>query len=293
MKVAVLSDIYALGNNENTHKIAVINISICKHIGYKNMTANPLIERIKIPGETFRLPSGGLFYEPGILSEKVIDGEIYVWPMTAIDEIALKTPDLLFSGDAITQVFARCIPDVIKPGKMLAKDIDFLLICLRKVSYGPHMEISYTHNCENAKEHSYISNVEEFLKKSKRIDPNKINKDFHVTLKNGQIVHMEPISFENYIALMQVNDTDVTPEKLTQRLIFSVSKIIKSVDGDTDTNHIQEWLSKIPPMLMKQVTDSIEKTTEWGPDFMTTVKCRDCGQEVQVQAPLNPLAFFT
>ncbi len=257
------------------------------------MTHNALLDRIRIPGETFRLPSGGLFYQAGILSDKVIDGEIYVHPMTAIDEIALKTPDLLFSGKAIEDVFGRCIPDVLLSGKMLAKDVDFLLICLRKVSYGPQMELSYTHNCESAKEHSYLVNVDEFLRKSKRIDPNKVAKDFHLTLTNSQTVHIEPISFENYVALMQSNDTDVAPDKLAQRLIFSVSKIIKSVDGDIDTNHIQEWLAKIPPMLMRQVTDSIEKTTEWGPDFMTTMKCKDCGLEVQVQAPLNPLAFFT
>lgn len=257
------------------------------------MADNPLLARIRIPGETFRLPSGGLFYEPGVLSEKVIDGEIYVSPMTAIDEIALKTPDLLFSGQAIPQVFGRCIPDVLKAGKMLAKDVDFLLIALRKVSFGPQMELTYTHTCEKAKEHSYIVNVDEFLKKSKRIDPNTVSKNFHLTLSNGQIVHVEPISFESYVALMQASEADVEPAKLAQRLVFSVSQIIKSVDSVTDNAHIQEWLAHIPPMLMKQVTDSIEKTTEWGPDFMTTMKCKDCGLEAQVQAPLNPLAFFT
>lgn len=257
------------------------------------MSENPLIGRIKIPGETFRLPSGGLFYEPGVLADKVVDGEIYVFPMTAIDEIALKTPDLLFSGHAINQVFGRCIPDVLLPNKLFARDVDFLLIALRKVSFGPQMELTYKHDCNDAKNHSYIVNVDEFLRKSKRIDPNTVIRDFQLTLLNNQVVSVEPISFESYIALMQTNETDVEPEKLAKRLIFSVSKIIKSVDNVTDNEQIQEWLSRIPPMLMKQVTNSIEKTTEWGPDFMTSMKCRDCGVEVQVQAPLNPLAFFT
>jgi hypothetical protein len=257
------------------------------------MSENPLLARIRIPGETFRLPSGGLFYEPGVVSEKVTDGEIYVYPMTALDEIALKTPDLLFSGQAIAQVFGRCIPDVLQPGKMLAKDVDFLLIALRKVSYGPQMELTYTHNCEKAKEHSYVVGVDEFLKKSKRIDPNKVTKDFHITLSNGQVINVAPISFEDYVSLMQANETDVDPVKLRDRLVSSVSRIIKNVDAITDRAHIQEWLATIPPLLMKQVTDSIEKTTEWGPDFMATMKCKDCGSEVQVQAPLNPLAFFT
>lgn len=260
------------------------------------MSDNPLLARIRIPGETFRLPSGGLFYGPdlGVLAPKVTDGELYVSPMTTIDEIALKTPDLLFSGQAVAQVFGRCIPDVLKPESLLAKDVDFLLIALRKVSYGPQMELTYTHTCEKAKEHTYIVNVDEFLRKSKRIDPNSVTKDFHLELTNGQVLNIQPISFGNYVALMQASDTDVTdPEKLRDRLVFSVSKIIKTVDATTDQVHIQQWLATIPPVLMKQVTDSIEKTTEWGPDFMTTMKCKDCGVEAQVQAPLNPLAFFT
>ena len=257
------------------------------------MSDNPLLARIRIPGETFRLPSGGLFYEPGVLSEKVMDGEIYVYPMTAMDEIVLKTPDLLFSGQAIPQVFGRCIPDVLQAGKLLAKDVDFLLIALRKVSYGPQMELVYKHSCENGKEHSYLVGVDEFLKRSKRIDPNQAQRDFKLSLTNGQIVEIEPISFEGYVALMQANEGDVDPQTLATRLYLSISKIIKSVDGDKDPAHIMEWLEKIPPVLMKQLTDSVEKTTEWGPDFMTAVKCKDCGAEVQVQAPLNPLAFFT
>jgi len=119
------------------------------------MSDNPLLQRIQMPGETFRLPSGGLFYEKGILSEKVVDGEIHVFPMTGIDEITLKTPDLLFSGNAVKQVFSRCIPDVLQPGKLLAKDVDFLIICLRKVSFGSEMDLTYTHFREKAKEHNY------------------------------------------------------------------------------------------------------------------------------------------
>jgi len=45
---------------------------------------NPLIERAYVPGETHTLPSGGLFYKNGELSNDVKNGEITVNPMTAI-----------------------------------------------------------------------------------------------------------------------------------------------------------------------------------------------------------------
>lgn len=257
------------------------------------MSSNPLLARIKMPGETFRLPSGGLFYPPGVLSANVTDGEIYVQPMTAIDEIALKTPDLLFSGNAVKEVFARCIPDVVDSGKMLAKDVDFLLICLRKVSYGPQLEITYDHNCKDSKTHSYIVDVTTFIKKSKRIDPTRVANEFTITLENSQVVQIQPISHSDYVVLMQASEPELTPEAQAKRLYNSVARVIKKVDDTTDREFIEEWLSKVPPKMLKRVKETIEKTTEWGPDFMADITCKDCGEEVQVQAPLNPLGFFT
>lgn len=258
-------------------------------------TVNPLLERIRMPGETFRLPSGGLFYskESGILDPNVTDGEVHVHPMTALDEIALKTPDLLFSGKAVEQVFGRCIPEIKDTKRLLAKDVDFLLVCLRKVSYGSDLELNFTHTCENAKQHSYVVQVDPFIKKSKRIDPSRVTSDFNLTLKNGQKVCMIPLSFGNFVELMQAGDQELKPEELAQRLYSSVSKLIASVDGVDNRDQILEWLSKVPPIIMKQLTEAIEKTTEWGPDFMVKIKCKDCGKEEEVQAPLNPLAFFT
>ncbi len=259
---------------------------------------NPLLLSIRMPGETFRLPSGGLFYpaESGILAPHVTDGEIVIFPMTALDEIAFKTPDLLFSGQAVEQVFARCVPDVLKPKELLAKDVDFILIALRKVSYGLEMEMQYKHKCENAKLHSYIASIDKFIRMSKRIDPSRIISDFTIDLMNGQKAKLAPLNYKSFVEIMQASDqtSDVdTPEKIAAGLYNSISKIILSVDGIDDKAMIIEWLSKIPPKMISQITSAIDKTTEWGPDFKTIITCKDCGQEESVQTPLNPLTFFT
>lgn len=260
------------------------------------MEQNPLLSAIRMPGSTFRLPSGGLLYRPDdkILDPMVVDGELTVNPMTTIDEIEMKTPDLLFSGKAVKQVFARCIPQIYNTDKMLARDIDFLIVCLRKVSYGDDMRMDWTHTCINAKEHEYSINIDHFIKMSKRLEAAKLAKDFTIKLHNNQKVQITPITFSDYISLMQSSDTDkLTSDKLAEKLFDSVSKIIVSVDSNTDKKQIIEWLGKIPPLLMKQINDSIDKTMEWGPTFMTKITCKDCNTEVEVQAPLNPLAFFT
>lgn len=256
---------------------------------------NPLLTNFTAPGETFRLPSGGIFYDETVLDPSVKNGEVYVRPMTAYDEVLLKTPDKLFSGDAVREVFSHCIPSILQPGELFAKDVDFLLVCLRKVSYGEEMQISFTHDCENAQEHSYVININEFIKNSKEIDPTTSISNYTVDLDNGQQVVISPIKFDDYIDMMQLTENydSTDPYSLQEIMIRSVLNIISSVDGYTDKQIIKEWLEQIPPKHTKKINNNVDKTLEWGPDFTVTETCKDCGQNMEVTAPMNPLAFFT
>lgn len=256
---------------------------------------NPLLARLRIPGETFRLPSGGIFYGPDVLDENVVDGEVHVYPMTTYEEILIKTPDLLFSGEAVRQIFHRCVPQVKNPDKMLARDVDFLLLCLRKVSYGDKIEVQYKHTCENAKSHSYEADITGIIRKSRRIEPNKFAKDFTVNLSNGQVAKLTPLLFGDYVSLMQNvgSENDSDPKKVAKSFFDSLLLVVKEVDEITDKDLISEWLAEAPPMILKQLVEKMDVTTQWGADFKVTIKCKDCGTEEQVDLPLNPLTFFT
>src|SRR3569832_318234 len=83
-----------------------------------------------LPGQTYRLPSLGKYPE-GVLSDDVVNGELVLHPMSTLDEIYLKTPDMLFQGTAIEQVFARRVPQVLKPLELIPKDVDYILSALR------------------------------------------------------------------------------------------------------------------------------------------------------------------
>lgn len=113
-------------------------------IPLKRVNDNPLLRRFNhMPPETFRLPSGGVFYTNGELDDEVINGEVEVHPMTAIDEITIKSPDMMYQGTAIEKVFSRCIPQVLKPLELLTKDMDYLLVCLRIVTYGETLDLTW------------------------------------------------------------------------------------------------------------------------------------------------------
>lgn len=256
--------------------------------------SNPLLDRIRIPGETFTLPSGGLFYKNGELDESVKNGEVTINPMTAYDEIIIKTPDKLFSGKAIEEIFQRCIPQINKPLDLLAKDVDFLLICLRKVTFGEIIEVTYQHDCEGGLEHTYNLNVTSFIKDAKRIDPTTVSNKYSVTMENGQKITLSPTKFRDYIDLMQsFNNDDQTPEEIRDVTIKSLLNSIVSVDETSEPEHITEWLGAIPSSWIRKIADKIEETADWGPSYTDVSTCKDCEKQIEITAPLNPVAFFT
>ena len=147
------------------------------------MNNNPLMSKIKLPGRTFQLPSRGALYKNGELSCN--EGEIHVHPLSAIAEISLKNPDLLFNGKAIEAVFEECIPDIKKVTELYGRDIDAIMFFLRMVTYGPEFVINVTHSCEDAKSHSYSVDLEKMIQDFKFLDPTVVENDYTVNLQNG------------------------------------------------------------------------------------------------------------
>ena len=257
------------------------------------MTPNPLLERVRIPGEIHRLPSNGLFYTNGELAGDVKDGEVHVQPMTALDEIVMRSPDLLFSGDAVKQVFGRCIPQVLKPLDLLAKDVDFLMAVLRKVTYGDQLETKYTHTCENAKEHSYMVNMDTMVKSAKAIDPTTVGRKFTAKLPNEQVVKLHPIRYSSVVKLMQATDQEASAETVNAIRIEALVDMISAVDEISDKGMIAQWLNTISAGWTKLIEDVVDNTSDWGADFEAEFVCKDCGEKIKVPTPMNPMTFFT
>lgn len=256
--------------------------------------SNVLLSKLHTPGATFRLPSCGLFYTNNELSPDVIDGEVHVQPMTAYDELLLKSPDLLFSGQGVTKVFERCIPQIKEPLKLLAKDVDFLMACLQHVTYGSQMEINFTHTCENAKKHDYMINLDSVLRTAKTIDPTTVDAVYIEKMPNGTLVAFEPVRFETIVSFLQKMDQNKTrsPEEEFEGMLDAICGVIKNVDGVDDRSMIKEWLSKVSALYVKRIRNCMERIADWGPDFVVTQKCSDCGEDVEISLPLNPISFF-
>lgn len=266
---------------------------------------NPLITSLRLPGETFQLPSKALLYKNNEVSKRVLesDGEVHVFPLTTYEELLLKTPDLLFSGQAIVQTFSRCIPDILNPMQLLSKDVDFLLVALRKVTYGVEAEITYDHECDNSKEHKYIINTKQFFDSTKSLDvTEEIEQGWPITLSNGQTAIIRPFLQQHVVESAQRTMTfpdvgEMTSlefvESIRTTIIENLAPAIAEVDGISDPELIKEWIDTIPTVWVTELSEAIERVSDFGISFDAEVKCKDCGATVTVKVPLNPQSFFT
>lgn len=262
-----------------------------------SQTVNPLLERLRIPGETFRLPSQGIFYTNGELDENVKNGEVEVHPMTAIDEVILNTPDKLLSGKAIVEIFERCIPQVLKPTELLAKDVDFLLVCLRMVSFGQQMDVMYQHTCPGALNHTYAIDLQKMIRSTKSIDPTTISNEYKVTIPNGQVATLRPLTYSKVIELYQttaLTKTDnISEDEAKVLIINTLASVVRQVDNTEDPTFIREWVSSLPIKWKRMLEAAAQNVSQWGVDFSVKQVCQDCKHEMEIQVSPNPVSFFT
>lgn len=257
-------------------------------------TTNPLLAGIKLPGRTFQLPSRGALYRDE-LDASCKQGEIHVHPMTALTEINLKNPDLLFNGKALNAVVQECIPSIKKPLELFGRDVDAVLFFLRLVTYGSEYRIEVKHDCAEAKNHSYVVNLEEIMQSMKQLDPTLIEGKRLVKLTTGQTVYTRPMRFTDIIELFHRSEgkKELNADDIKELAITNLMCMIEKVDEVTDPKFIEQWIRTLTTPQVNRITEAANELNDWGPDQIVTLKCKDCQQPMKVELPLNPVSFFT
>jgi hypothetical protein len=257
-------------------------------------SANPLMSKIKLPGRIFKLPSGGYLYKNGELADTCKDGEIHVRPMSALAEIKIKNPDMLFSGLAIREILAECVEEIKNPMELFGRDVDALMCYMRVVTYGPKFRVDADHGCENSTSHSYEIDIEQIVNEVRELDPTTVGTRYEVLLANGQVVTLEPIRFKHIVDLLQANNKDLpTAQDIQVNMINNLLNMINNIDGISDKAMIKEWIEGAPAPYISAIAASLDSSNEWGPKFEQEVICKDCQKSIIVELPLNPVNFFS
>lgn len=242
----------------------------------ENQKTNPLQKYFRQPKIYLTLPSGGKFYPEGSL-EVSENGEYPVFPMTARDEIMIKTPDALLNGEATVAVIKSCIPAILDPWNMPSMDLDACLIAIRIATYGEKMEISIkTPVTGDEKDFDLdlrimldqFSNVEYIS----TVDLGDLKVNLR-PLTYGEFTETSKKTFEEQRIFQILNRDDVSEgdklatfntsfKKLTDLTITTLEKSIASIEiGDdvvSDREHIKEFIANTDKTLFEKVTDHVE-----------------------------------
>jgi hypothetical protein len=204
------------------------------------MNNNPLKQYFRRPAVYLRLPSKRNMYPQGVIDYPESE-ELPVYPMTAIDEITVKTPDALFNGTAVADIIKSCVPNIKNPWEILSVDLDAVLVSIRAASNGDKIEIETT--CPSCKEESkYDISLVNLLSRLKL-------GDYEAELQiNDLFIKFKPLTYA------ELNQASLKQFEL-QRAFSAIAQLD---DVDEKLNRSKEALKIITEMTMDFLTKAIE-----------------------------------
>jgi T4 bacteriophage base plate protein len=272
---------------------------------------NPLIKHFRQPKIYIQLPSRGQWY-PDDIKESLVK-EIQVLPMTAKDEITIKTPDALLNGYSTVSVVASCFPNIKDPWEMPVVDVDFCLIALRLASYGELMDISTKcPHCSHFNDHQLDLRV---------VLDNYVCPDYSdpIVTEENLVIKFRPgtyrqfneslmKNFEEQRLAAAVNNVD-TPEEvkiktfsevfeklswLTVRSIASNIDSITTETGDKVTNqeHIGAFVVNCDSKTYNLIKNKVDNLREQSNIKPFKVNCGDCEKEYDIPFTFDYSNFF-
>lgn len=273
------------------------------------MENNPLKQYFRRPAVHFRLPSGGTDYELGIV-DVPDSGELPVYPMTALDEITIRTPDALFNGSAVVELIKSCIPAIKNPWRLNSSDLDAVLIAIRAASGQDQLEIGTT--CPKCEESAtYTLQLNAILSQLKQGDyntPLQVN-DLRIKFRPLTYKEMNEASVEQFKIQKLYGDLDNMKDdeeknKKTQEAIRAITEATMKIIANTvefvetptarvdEKQYIDDFLHNCDGSVYVAIRDHnarLKTSTELKP---LDIKCTNCSHQYLQPYTLNASDFF-
>ena len=277
----------------------------------QDTSSNPLQKYFRQPSIYVKLPSEGKYY-PKDSIDIPSNGEIPIFPMTAMDEIITRTPDALFNGSAVAQLFQSCVPNIKDPWVIPQVDIDMLFTAIRIASYGHEMEM--TVSCQHCNE------AQDYALDLRNVIDQYGSPDFSKKLTVGELeIFFRPLNYHEISESAQKqfeqqkriqmtseaeNATDDQKLKAMSEALTEVTKLTMntmnesvqsvSIDGQIveDRQQINEFMQNIDRKLFKKIQDhltSIRGQSEMKPLQIT---CKECNKGFEQPFTLDMSNFF-
>ena len=256
------------------------------------------------------LPSEGVHYDDTVCKQVK---SMAVFGMSAMDEIMLKTPDALFSGEATYQVMKSCLPDIIDPWQLIGYDIDYILLSIRIATYGEDLDITTNcPKCNTANDgtvnlQGLLQKVNEYETKHSfdmgplHFDLSPITyrqtTDFsaeHYTLQR-QIMQAEKVDLPQKEKDAMQNDLMLQSANLNLRVALShIERITDGENEEADPDTIYKFVSENDVEFYNKVRETImDLTQRWKlPTFDTKCQNEECSNEFKTNLDMDYANFF-
>jgi hypothetical protein len=272
------------------------------------MQNNPLRQFFRRPSIYIALPSKGRFYSPEVFTSTE-NGEIPVYPMSTVDEITSKTPDALYSGQAVVDIIQSCVPNVKNAWELNIIDIEALLIAIRVASNGEEMDLTSTcPACNN--EATFGVNLVNLLGTQRDINYEEVLKIRELDIKFRPLTYRETNA--NNIAQYemqkittmwdQMDDSNKSEEinEAVKRLNDLLLEVIVNTVDYIQTPEVRvdnrEFIKEFLVNCDKQTSNAIKNKSidlKSQNDLKPLqFKCINCGHEYQQDLVLNISNFF-
>ena len=254
---------------------------------------NPLVGYFRKPEVYIALPSQGKYYKQGVL-DLPPNGELGIYPMTARDELVLKTPDALLNGASTVEVIRSCVPAISDPWQVPSIDMDALLIAVRIATYGEQMDITIgCPKCQTKNDFGIdLTHLMDETKNWKFDDLLEVG-DLKITFKplNYKEINAESLrNFEEAKIMKIVNNETIDDEKkremfqdaflrLTALTVGLIGKTICRIEMSNgvvveDANHIAEFVANVDRKTFKAVQDHLDGQRDKNSFKQFEGKCR-------------------
>lgn len=298
--------------------------------------SNPLIDDLReqdlIQTVSIALPTGGRYYEPGVVLEPGTDpDDVEIRAIGVMAEIYAKDPFLVAAGKGLSRIVKQVCPAVLDPDRLCEVDVEAILIAARLVSHGP--EFSLKHKCENPKLDGEGNKICEFesevnldLQKTiMQYEPLPFDERFVVDIPEAnQVVYLKPLEYRDAMNVVKrsflidqkfkgiaktgmekfFTDEEVSEEyakaidagvDIAMESLADAIFCVESSKGDkvADREFILKWLDRLSDVIGKRIQTAIQELGNLLKDKSTAkYKCPECEFENKFQLVLDPERLF-
>lgn len=272
------------------------------------MAQNPLQQYFRQPKVFISLPSHGVYNKPDAFSNDV--ERLPIFGMTGMDEILVKTPDALLTGESTVKVIASCCPSITNPWDLTTIDLDTVLTAIRIATYGSKLSLGNLCNTCGA-ENDYDFDLSTFIDyyTTCKYENKVIVGDLTVFIRPLTYKESSDFSVRNF-QLQQllkqigsISDEDTKNKQIAtlfedlarlQNEIFvaGIESVNVASNNVTEKGYIKEWIENCDSAVVDKIKEQTFANQATWISPTQKVKCDGCGAESKLNISLDQSDFF-